>query len=134
MSKSNKNIFLLEIEDEKTEFVLELLQYFKFVKVKSLTKQDVKLVKSLKRSFAELKLIQEGKLKARDIKDLLNELWDYIFSKWPILTYSGQLLLKAYLKNFFEIFSKSDSTQIYLPTTFSSKNQSIPWLDLNSIV
>ncbi|MBC6366592.1 hypothetical protein [Algoriphagus sp. AK58] len=74
MNKSDKKIFLLEIEGKKTEFVLELLQHFKFVKVKSLSKDDAKLVKSLKRSFEELKLIQEGKLKATDIKDLLNEL------------------------------------------------------------
>lgn len=73
-SKSKKTILLLEIENEKAEFVLELLQHFKFVKTKSLTPQDAKLVKSLKRSLDELNLVQEGKLKARDIKDLLDEL------------------------------------------------------------
>ena len=74
MSKPKRNIFLLEIEGKRTEFVLELLQHFNFVKLKSLTKEDTKLVKSLKRSFEELKLIKEGKLEAKNIKDLLNQL------------------------------------------------------------
>ena len=74
MSKPKRNIFLLEIEGKRTEFVLELLQHFNFVKLKSLTKEDAKLVKSLKRSFEELKLIKEGKLEAKNIKDLLNQL------------------------------------------------------------
>lgn len=74
MGKSSKKIFLLEIENEKTEFVLELLHYLEFVKVKPLNAQDVKLIKSIKRAVAELKLIQQGKLQAKNARDILNEL------------------------------------------------------------
>jgi len=65
---------LLDIKDSKAPFVLELLQNFSFVKVKILTPYNAKIIEDVKEAVEEMKLIKAGKLKARDARDIINEL------------------------------------------------------------
>ena len=66
---------LLEINDNKAEFFMELLKSFKFVKrATPLTNAKAEHIHHIKESIQELKLIREGKLKGIAAKDLLDEL------------------------------------------------------------
>jgi len=44
---------LLEIEDEKADFILELLKNFKFVKAKTLSPYKAEVLSNLKQSIEE---------------------------------------------------------------------------------
>ena len=66
---------LLDINDNKAAFFMEVLKNFTFVKDAiplSDTKAD--LMRDIREAIEELKLIREGKLKARNAEDLINEL------------------------------------------------------------
>jgi hypothetical protein len=65
---------LLEIEDQKIDFVLELLKNLKFVKVKPLSAYKAEVLENIQQSVDEFNLLKEGKLKAIPAKELLNEL------------------------------------------------------------
>lgn len=65
---------LLDIEDQKAEFVLELLKNLNFVKVEPLSPYKAKVYENLKKSVEEMNQVQEGKIKAISAKDLLDEL------------------------------------------------------------
>ncbi len=65
---------LLDIEDQKPDFVLELLKNLKFVKVKPISTYKAEVFENIKQSVDEFNLIQEGKIKAIPAKELLDEL------------------------------------------------------------
>lgn len=65
---------LLDIKDDKAAFILELLDNFKYVKSEPLTPYKAEVLRGIKNSVEEMKLIKAGKLKAIPAKDLLNEL------------------------------------------------------------
>jgi hypothetical protein len=65
---------LVEIKDNKGEFILELLNNFSFVKAKAISPAKAKLIEEIKEAVENLNLISEGKLKARPAKDLLHEI------------------------------------------------------------
>ena len=65
---------LLNIEDDKVDFVMELLNSLSFVKAKPLTPQNAEVLESIKDAAEEMKLIKAGKMKARNAEDLFNEL------------------------------------------------------------
>ncbi|MDH5379349.1 MAG: hypothetical protein OEW75_00765 [Cyclobacteriaceae bacterium] len=66
---------LLDIQDSKAEFFMELLKNFKFVKkVEPLSPYKAEVVQGIKQAVKEMKLIKKGKLKATPAKDLINEL------------------------------------------------------------
>lgn len=65
---------LLEIQDNKVGFIIELLNNFKFVKAEPLTPYKAEILQGIKQAVEEMKLIKEGKLKAIPVKDLLDEL------------------------------------------------------------
>lgn len=65
---------LLDIKDGKALFVMELLQNLPFVKVKTLTPYNAKVLEDVKEAVEEMKLIKDGKLKARNAEDLFHEL------------------------------------------------------------
>jgi predicted P-loop ATPase/GTPase len=65
---------LLEIEDQKADFIMELMKNFKFVKAEPISTYKANVYKNLKRSVEELNLVQEGKIKAFSAKNLLDEL------------------------------------------------------------
>jgi len=65
---------LLDIEDHKADFVLELLKNLKFVKAKPISTYKAEVFENIKQSVEEFNLIQEGKIKAIPAKELLDEL------------------------------------------------------------
>lgn len=65
---------LLDIQDSKVSFVLELLNSLNYVKVKPFTENNDALISDIKESVEELNLIKEGKLKGILAKDMLSEL------------------------------------------------------------
>lgn len=65
---------LLDIQDSKATFFLELLRNFKFVKAKELTPYKAKVLGDLRDAVEEMNLITAGKLKARNAEDLFNEI------------------------------------------------------------
>ena len=64
----------MDVKDDKTAFILELLDNFKYVKSEPLTPYKAVVLSGIKNSVEEMKLIKSGKLKATSAKDLLNEL------------------------------------------------------------
>lgn len=65
---------LLDIKDAKAPFIMELLQNFSFVKAKTLTPYKAKVLEDVKEAVEEMKLINAGKLEARNAEDLFDEL------------------------------------------------------------
>lgn len=65
---------LLDIKDDKALYLLEVLKGLSFVKTKVLTDEKALLMSEIHEAVENLKLVKEGKLKARPAKDLLDEL------------------------------------------------------------
>jgi hypothetical protein len=65
---------LLDIKDSKASFVMELLQSLSYVKAKPLTDEKAQLMAEIREAVENLKLVRQGKLKARPAKELLDEL------------------------------------------------------------
>jgi nicotinamide mononucleotide adenylyltransferase len=65
---------ILDIEDNKVAFVLELLNNLPFVKAKTITPEKAQLLEEVKESVENLNLFKRGELKARPAKDLIDEL------------------------------------------------------------
>ncbi|MDP2059698.1 MAG: hypothetical protein U1C58_04915 [Flavobacteriaceae bacterium] len=66
---------LLDVKDSKASFFMEVLKNFSFVK-KATPISDAKasLMQDIREAVEELKLVKEGKLKARNAEDLIDEL------------------------------------------------------------
>lgn len=65
---------ILDIKDNKAAFVMELLSSLSFVKAKPLSDENAILVDEIKQAVEDLKLVRQGKLKARPARDLISEL------------------------------------------------------------
>ncbi len=65
---------LLEIKDNKADFVMELLNSLSYVKAKLLTDEKAMLLEDIKEAVEEMKLIRAGKKKVRNAEEFLNEL------------------------------------------------------------
>ena len=65
---------LLDIKDQKAQSLLEVLKGLSYVKTRTLTNYQSEALEQMKDAIEELKLVKEGKLKARNAEDLLNEL------------------------------------------------------------
>ncbi len=65
---------LLDIKDNKAEFIMELLRNFSYVKAKPISDEKIKLMDEIKEAVNEMKLIRAGKKKARNAEDFINEL------------------------------------------------------------
>ena len=65
---------LLDIKDNKVEFVMEMLRNFSFIKAKPLTPYKAQVLQYLKEAVKNMNLVKQKKLKARPAKDLLDEL------------------------------------------------------------
>ena len=66
---------LLEIQDNKASFFLEVLRNFSFVKkATQISNAKADLIEDIKDAVEELKLVREGRLEARNAEDLINEL------------------------------------------------------------
>jgi hypothetical protein len=67
-------IVLLDIKDNKAEFVMELLKNLSFVKAEPLSPYKKKVLKSVKQGLKEVQMIEGGQLKGIPAKKLLDEL------------------------------------------------------------
>lgn len=65
---------MLDIQDDKAPFIIEVLKNFKYVKAKQLTAYKYEVLEGLKEGIDEMNLIKKGKLKGIPARDLLNEL------------------------------------------------------------
>ena len=65
---------LLDIPDNKALALLEVLGSISYVKAKRITDYKSQLMADIRESVEEMKLVRKGKLKARPVEDLLNEL------------------------------------------------------------
>ena len=65
---------ILDIKDNKAHFVLELLSNLPFVKAKPLSSENAILVDEIKEAVEELKLVRQGKIKARPAREVVDEL------------------------------------------------------------
>lgn len=65
---------ILDIKDNKVDFVMELLNSLSFVKAEPLTSKKAKFLKEVKGSVDEVVLAKKGKIKLQNAEDLLNEL------------------------------------------------------------
>lgn len=65
---------ILDINDNKAAFVMELLSNLSFVKAKPITREKARLMEEVKEAVDNLNLVKKGKMKARPLNDLLNEL------------------------------------------------------------
>lgn len=65
---------LLDIKDEKAEFVMELLRNFKFVKTKTLTESEAEFYEGLKEAVEEVNQIKSGKKKSQPLSEFLRDL------------------------------------------------------------
>ena len=76
MLKENQQFMkvLIDVSDDKAEFILELLNNFSFVKVKEISPSKAKLLIEIKEAVDTLNLVKKGKLKGKTAKELLKEL------------------------------------------------------------
>jgi hypothetical protein len=65
---------LLDIKDDKADFVMELLSNLKFVKAEPLTPYKSKVLRDIKEAVDEVNQIKAGKKKAQPLSDFLNGL------------------------------------------------------------
>lgn len=65
---------LLDIKDNKAEFVMELLHSLSFVKAEPISTQKAQFLKEFKASVEEVILAKQGKIKLKSAEQLLNEL------------------------------------------------------------
>jgi hypothetical protein len=65
---------LLDIKDNKADFVMELLGNLSFVKMESISPVKARFLKELKASAEEVVLAKQGKIKLKTAEELLDEL------------------------------------------------------------
>jgi|TARA_R110002096_G_scaffold142273_5_gene297484 hypothetical protein len=66
---------LLDIQDSKAAFFMELLKNFSFIKkATQISENKAELIMDIKEAVEELKLVKEGKMEARNAEDLIDEL------------------------------------------------------------
>lgn len=65
---------LLDIKDNKADFVMELLQNLSFVKAEKISLKKAQFIKELKSSVEEVELAKQGKVKLKSAGELFNEL------------------------------------------------------------
>lgn len=65
---------LLDIQDNKALYLLEVLKGLSYVKTKTISNEKAQLIGEIKEAVENLQLIKQGKLKSRSAKELLNEL------------------------------------------------------------
>ncbi len=67
-------IVLLDIDDNKAEFVLEVLHQFPFVKAKTISFRKAKFLEELSGAVKEVKKSRLGTITLQSAKDFLNGL------------------------------------------------------------
>lgn len=65
---------LLDIPDNKSASLMDVLRSIHYVKAKPLTDEKALLLEEIREAVIEMKLIRAGKKKARNAEEFLNEL------------------------------------------------------------
>lgn len=65
---------LLDVKDDKANFIMELLDNFKFVKAQPLDPQKAEIMENLREAVEEVNQVKAGKQKAQPLSELLDEL------------------------------------------------------------
>jgi hypothetical protein len=65
---------ILDIKDNKADFVMELLNSLSFVKSEPISSTKAQFIKELKGSMKEVTLAKQGKIKLKSAQQLLDEL------------------------------------------------------------
>ena len=65
---------VVDVKDNKAQFVLELLDSLPFVKAKTITPTKAQFLEELKKSIYEVSLAKKGKIKLQSARKFLNEL------------------------------------------------------------
>jgi hypothetical protein len=65
---------LMDVKDQKADFILELLNSFPFVKAEKISPSKAKFLLELRDSLEEAKMAKRGKLKLKSAHDLIGEL------------------------------------------------------------
>jgi hypothetical protein len=65
---------LLDIPDNKASSLMDVLKSISYVRAKPLTDSKALLMEEIKEAVDEMKLIKDGKKKAHNAEDFLNEL------------------------------------------------------------
>lgn len=65
---------LVDVQDSKAPFFMELMHSFHYVKAKPITNEKALLMEEIKEAVENVKLAKKGKLKAKPLNELLNEL------------------------------------------------------------
>ena len=65
---------ILDINDNKADFVMELLDNLSFVKTETISSTKAQFLKELTESMKEVALAKKGKIKLKSAQQLLNEL------------------------------------------------------------
>ncbi|MBK8053198.1 MAG: hypothetical protein IPK35_08005 [Saprospiraceae bacterium] len=65
---------ILDVNENKADFVLELLNSLPFIKVVTVNKKKEKFLKDLQDSVDEVNLAIQGKVKLKSAEEILNEL------------------------------------------------------------
>lgn len=70
-------ILTLEIKDNKFQFFKDLISNFRFVKIKEVEHDedsDEEVMANIKNGIEEIRLVEQGKMKATPVRDFLKEL------------------------------------------------------------
>ena len=65
---------LLDIKDNKADFVMELLHNLAFVKTEPISSTKAQFLKELQGAMKEVALAKQGKVRLKSAQQLLNEL------------------------------------------------------------
>ena len=65
---------LLDIKDSKVVHLMKVLKGLSYIKTVTISNEKALLIEEIKEAVENLKLVKQGKLKARPAKDLLDEL------------------------------------------------------------
>ncbi len=65
---------VVEVKENKVEFLLELLRNLPFVKSTSIQEEKEIVLKSVRTAVDQMKQVDEGKLKGRPVQKLLDDL------------------------------------------------------------
>ena len=64
----------MDVNENKADFVMELLNSLPFIKVVTVNKKKEKFLKDLEESVDEVNLAIQGKVKLKSAEEILNEL------------------------------------------------------------
>ena len=65
---------LLDIKDNKADFVMELLESLAFVKAETISAPKARFLREFKQAIDEVALAKQGKVKLKSAEQLLDEL------------------------------------------------------------